>query len=295
MDLTNIATFLHVVDCCNYSKAAEDLGYAQSTVTSQIHALEAELGAPLFERIGRKNHLTDAGKEFLQYALDIQYALNKIKAINQDVNRAKMVIRIGIMESLLFSSMLSLIPKFRETYENITLSVKVSTADELIEMLRQNQLDIVYVSNVLTSDPSLNCVYSKEETMVFASGCQHPLAKQTNINLTHVLRYPFLVTELSGYCYGHLAFLAKQAQIDLNITTIINDLDAISFLLLDNKSVSFLPKRFILSSHPKNNIVMLDVSMTLPVYYSQILIRKREYLSPAMQHLIFLIKNLNKG
>lgn len=295
MDLTNITTFLHVVDCGNYSKAAEDLGYAQSTVTSQIQALETELGVPLFERIGRKNYLTDAGKEFLQYALDIQYALNKIIAINQDVNRTKTVIRIGIMESLLFSSILSIIPKFREAYENITLSIKVSTADELVEMLRQNQLDLVYVSNVMTTDRSLNCIYSKEETMVFASGSRHPLAQQRNISLEHVLRFPFLVTELSGYCYSHLAFLAEQAHIDLNISTIINDLDAISFLLLDNQSVSFLPKRFISNSHPKNNIVMLDVLMTLPVYYSQILIRKRQWLSPAMQYFISLIKEVNSN
>ena len=78
MDLSYIRTFLHIVEVGNVAKAAEDLKYAQSTVTSQIHALEQELGVTLFERIGRKNQLTPAGYSFLQHAFDINNAMLKL-------------------------------------------------------------------------------------------------------------------------------------------------------------------------------------------------------------------------
>ena len=59
MDLTNIRTFLQIVASGSFAGAAQELQYAQSTVSAQIQALERELGFPLFERIGRKNYLTN--------------------------------------------------------------------------------------------------------------------------------------------------------------------------------------------------------------------------------------------
>ena len=78
MDLNYIKTFLQVVATGNFAKAAEQLQYAQSTVTAQIHAIEQELGVPLFERVGRKNYLTPTGEEFLRYATELQNILQKI-------------------------------------------------------------------------------------------------------------------------------------------------------------------------------------------------------------------------
>ena len=61
MELRNLRTFQAVVDRGSYQRAAEYLGYAQSTVTAQIQQLEEEMGVPLFERVGRRMTLTEAG------------------------------------------------------------------------------------------------------------------------------------------------------------------------------------------------------------------------------------------
>lgn len=294
MDLTNITTFLHVVDVGNFARAAEDLGYAQSTVTSQIQALEAEIGLPLFERVGRKNHLTDAGSQFLQYALDIQYTLQKVTSIGRPSDDVKSILRIGVLESLLFSSILDLVPKFKRKYENVSLSIKVGPASEIIEMLRQNQLDVAYVSTFLITDPSLNRCYSREESMLFVANNLHPLASQAHIPLKEVLRYPFLVTEPSGHCYNQLVDLAGQTNTELNFSVIINDIDAIALLLLDNHSVSFLPRCSVSKHLGNNNIVILDVIMPPQIYYSQILMRKSKWISPPLQYFISIIEELNR-
>ena len=81
MDLNYIKTFLQVVSTGNFAKAAEQLQYAQSTVTAQIHAIEQELGVALFERVGRKNYLTPAGEEFLKYCTDLQNIIQQISGI----------------------------------------------------------------------------------------------------------------------------------------------------------------------------------------------------------------------
>lgn len=68
MDMKNINTFIYTAELGSFTKAAELLGYSQSTVSFQIRQLEEELGTVLFERSNRTVTLTDRGKEILRYA-----------------------------------------------------------------------------------------------------------------------------------------------------------------------------------------------------------------------------------
>ena len=68
MELRNVKTFLKAAELDNFAKVAQELGYAPSTVSTQIQQLEEELGFPLFNRINRKVNLTTKGQEFLPYA-----------------------------------------------------------------------------------------------------------------------------------------------------------------------------------------------------------------------------------
>lgn len=68
MEIRNIITFVRIAELQNFSKAAEQLGYSQSAVTMQIKQLEAELNTQLFERIGKRIKLTQAGSRLLPCA-----------------------------------------------------------------------------------------------------------------------------------------------------------------------------------------------------------------------------------
>ena len=68
MELRTVNTFLHIAELHSFSRTARQLGYSQSAVSSQIAQLEAELGTPLFDRVGKTVRLTDAGQTFLRYA-----------------------------------------------------------------------------------------------------------------------------------------------------------------------------------------------------------------------------------
>ena len=71
MELRTVNTFLHIAELHSFSRAARELGYSQSAVSSQIAQLEAELETPLFDRVGKTVRLTDAGQTFLSYARTI--------------------------------------------------------------------------------------------------------------------------------------------------------------------------------------------------------------------------------
>ena len=68
MEIRQLRTFQTVAHLLSFNRAAESLHYAQSSISAQIHALEEELGVQLFDRLGRRIMLTDAGAQLLDYA-----------------------------------------------------------------------------------------------------------------------------------------------------------------------------------------------------------------------------------
>ncbi|MBQ8390536.1 MAG: LysR family transcriptional regulator [Oscillibacter sp.] len=290
MDLDNIKTFVTVANLGNYTKAAEELNYAQSTVTSQIQQLEQELKFPLFERIGRKNYLTASGQEFLPHALEIMHILQQYKAVGQDPREVEGTLRIGVLESLVFAGVLGILPEFRNEFPKVDVMLKIGQAAEVLELLKQNQLDLIYISNALSVDPSIICAYSRREEIVFVTDAEHALAKRKNISLEEVLSYPFVVAEKSGRCYGRLVELAAEHKLTLHASVMVDNIVAITALLCDAQSVTFLAEYALEQELKSGELVKLDVDHPPQIYYSQILYHKNKYLAPFAERFIELIR-----
>ena len=100
MELRNVISFLRVVELENFTKAAQELGYAQSTVTFQIQQLERELGAPLLDRVGKTVSLTPLGEQFLGYATQLVQLNEQIQNLGRPASQIRGTLRVGILESL---------------------------------------------------------------------------------------------------------------------------------------------------------------------------------------------------
>ena len=98
MELRNLLYSVRIAELGSFSAAAEDLGYTQSTVTMQIKALEEELDAPLFDRIGRRVRLTDSGRQAVQSARVMLAESERLLRSVQSGENA--LVRVGVYESL---------------------------------------------------------------------------------------------------------------------------------------------------------------------------------------------------
>ncbi|MBQ3114480.1 MAG: LysR family transcriptional regulator, partial [Phascolarctobacterium sp.] len=79
MELRNLITFTHVAELGSFTKAAEQLGYSQSTISFQIKQLEEELDCLLFERINHTITLTERGRELVSYAHQVRALTDEFK------------------------------------------------------------------------------------------------------------------------------------------------------------------------------------------------------------------------
>ena len=100
MELRNLISFIRAAELQSFSKTAEQLGYSQSAVTMQLKQLEEELGIPLFERIGKRVKLTQAGERFLPRALEVLEAVGRAQQVAQEPERPGGRLRIGTCQSL---------------------------------------------------------------------------------------------------------------------------------------------------------------------------------------------------
>lgn len=290
MNIRVLQTFIRVVELKSFTRAACELNYVQSTVTMQIQQLEKELGFPLFDRIGKKISLTAYGENFYAYANNILQTMMQVNNLGKKPEEMSGSLRIGILESLLSAATLHIFPRFKECYKNIEIQLKIGQLSDLRTLLKQGQLDMIYISGELNTDPDLHCGYKRKENLIFITAPDHELALKSGITLEELLTYPFVVTELSGTCYGKLSRLASSHGLMLKHTLIVDSTAAIGELISTGFGAAFLPEYSVLEMIQQNRLVQVQADVPPQTYYSQVLYCRDKWLPPFMEEWINLIR-----
>lgn len=291
MDIRNIRTFVRVAELKSFTKAAEALTYVQSTVTMQIQQLERELGYPLFDRIGKKVSLTPLGQEYLAYAYEILHAVEKAETLGKTPESLRGTLRVGVLESLLFGVLMELLPVFRERYKNVSIQLKMGESAELLQQLKQNQLDLVYLSSDLNTDPDLQCCCKREERLVFLCEPRHPAAQEKKIPLKKLLEYDLIATEHIGICYSRLRQLAARHNAMIRDWVEVDSTVVVIDMVRKGMGIAFLPEYAVSKQLQEGMLVKVDADLPPQLLYSQILRHKNRWISPYMEGFINMIRS----
>ncbi|KAF6636891.1 LysR family transcriptional regulator [Paenibacillus sp. EKM208P] len=195
MESRHLFTFLNVVEAGSFTRAARILDYAQSSITAQIQALETELGTPLFDRIGKKIMLTDAGRRLLPYAQEI----SKMHAMAKDALRSETelagTLKIGAPESLAAFRLPSLIREYKERYPKVKIVLKPGECWELRDLIRSGELDLAFLLQPETEDRELNVTTLIHEPMALVAPLKHSLVTYTRVEPADLKDETILHTE----------------------------------------------------------------------------------------------------
>ena len=91
MELKYLHTFQTIAEAGSFARAAEKLNYTQSAITFQMAQLENELGAKLFEKVGRKMALTQAGAQLLPYVRDVFASMDRLRCFEKELRCARAI------------------------------------------------------------------------------------------------------------------------------------------------------------------------------------------------------------
>ncbi|WP_245599898.1 LysR family transcriptional regulator [Paenibacillus harenae] len=167
MELRHLVTFKAISDLGGFTKAAENLGYAQSTMTTHIHALEEEVGAPLFDRLGKKVVLTQTGEQFMPFAIEMLKLYANAKNIPAASHIPAGILTIAAPESLTVYRLPPIIKEFVHLYPQVQLILKPSYSNaEALRLLRTGEYDIVFLLDKDWAEPDLYVEKLAHEPMV---------------------------------------------------------------------------------------------------------------------------------
>lgn len=195
MELRNINTFLHIAELHSFSSAARELGYSQSAVSAQISQLEAELGTPLFDRVGKTVRLTDAGQTFQSYARTLLITAQQAKAALLPARAVSGTLRVALADSVCSTFLPDLLQQFHALCPQVELVLRTATADEMLRLLSANQIDLAYTLDQPLLLPSLTLAVNVPEPVCFVAPAGHPLADKAEVPLDVLAQQEFLLTE----------------------------------------------------------------------------------------------------
>ncbi len=290
MEIRNIISFLKVNELSSFSKAAEELGYTQSNISSHINQLEKELQHPLFERFGKNIYLTEYGRTFLPHAYDIIESIEQAKlSICDDLSTTK-ELRIGILESLCITYMPDLVVSFHKLFPNINVIIKIGTFYELSQMLNNNQIDLLWTfDNQISSDMWTKALEHEEEICIIAAPTHSSITKQ-KLDISSLENSNFIFTEQNCSYRNAFEKILKANNISYNIFMEIGNTEIIKKFVNAGLCLSILPRFAIDADARKKNLQVLSIKNVSLSMYSQIFYHKNKHLTPGMLEFLDLLK-----
>ena len=288
MELRNIETFIKLTELENFSRTAEYLNYSQSTVTIQIQQLEKELGFQLFERIGKKVILTNLGKQFLSEAKEMKKIEEQMLHLGMNKNEVSGTLRVGSIESLINPYSAKLITEYHRQFPKVKLDIKTSHTTELLQMIKQNALDVAVGFGSKITDRDCCIAYARPYRLSFVAHPNNELAGQRKIRLEEVLAQPLLLTERDSIYRQELEEMAANEDALISPTIEIDNTMILMELVQRGLGISFLPNYIFQESISGKKLSILNVRGCNRKFWCQIFHHRNKWVSPAMRAFINL-------
>ena len=194
MTIAQLRTFLSASRHMSFSRAAEELHLTQPAVSAQIVALENSVKAKLFERMGKKIALTDAGRIATVAAEEILRRIDQFESELADLNALGAgSLKIGASHVLGIYLLPSILADFRAQYPNSELVVRVDTTRKIIDMVLRNELDLAVIAEGTPfHDERLAIKPIARDELIVIAPPNHPLAEAGVISPDTLCEAPFV-------------------------------------------------------------------------------------------------------
>src|SRR5260370_19728623 len=227
MEVRKLKFFCALAEELTFPRTADRVHTVQSNVTSQIKALEDELGVQLFDRMGRRVALTDAGCRFLPFARQALAAMEQGQQAVQVGAEPSGPLRIAAPESVLTYRLPPLLRAFRQRFPRVELIFRPHTRSTVPAELESGMIDLAFHMCEQLPSPALRSHPLQLERIFLLSEPGHALAHQLTVKVTDLAGQAFLLTESGcGYRAKFERVLALQ-KIRLGNVTEFSSLEAI--------------------------------------------------------------------
>ncbi|WP_139489964.1 LysR family transcriptional regulator [Brevibacillus dissolubilis] len=290
MDTRYLHTLREVAKWQSFTKAAEELGYAQSSVTTQIQNVEEWFGAPLFERWGRKVRLTQAGELVLRYAEQVLMLLDEAKlSVNEEAQQAG-TLTIGTVESLAAFYLPPFLQKYRRELPKMKLLLHPGICSDLRQGVRDGTYDIAVILDWPQTHPDIECMDLGEEEMVVVAAPDHRLTQLAVVCAEDFAGETLIVTEQGCSYRKMMEGVLREAGIVPETSLEFGSLEAIKQCAAYGLGIALLPKIVVKEEVQSGKLSIVNFSHQDIRVCKQLLYHKKKWMPQAFRRLIELLR-----
>lgn len=260
MEIRNLKTFLRVAALRNFTAAAKELGYSQANVSAQIKQLEEEVGAPLFDRIGRGVAPTQYAEALLPHARDIINSAAHMENLFKPDEEITGTLRLGMIESLFHSVGKDWITAFHEAFPKVRIEMTVDAGVTLKEYLTQGTLDAACtIIDDPVADEAWQVLFSADSRVITVANPAHPLAAKKEVQPEDLARQAFILMEHNVPYNIHLREALYRRGIQLDPFLILQSAEMAQQLTKEGPYLSVLPYYAVRESLEAGQLVELSL------------------------------------
>ena len=196
MTLRHLKIFVAICHCGSATAAGEKLYIAQPSISLAISELESHYGIKLFDRIGKRLHITDSGKGFLQYATHI---VDLFADMEQGVKNFDTFATIRIGSSITIGNYLlpNYILEFQKLHAHTKVEVVVANSDKIVQSILSNEVDIGLIEGI-AHNPYIQQELFMQDDLVLICPKSHGFSGRQNVTLEELITQPLLLREMGS-------------------------------------------------------------------------------------------------
>jgi DNA-binding transcriptional LysR family regulator len=289
LTLHQLRTFSAVAEQLSFSAAAQELSISQPSVSYQVKELEAVLGLPLIDRLGKRVRLTEAGQVLYEYARRTLALLDEAAMVMEQMRGVERgTLRVGASTTVGIYVIPLALGAFKRLHPNLAVSLEIGAREVLQERVKQCVLDLAVLSPPV-ADPDLVSTPFMEDQLVMVVPAGHPLAGRAELMLRDLAGESFLMREPGSGTRLAVEMAARRAGVTLQVGMELGSNGAIKHAVEAGLGVAVLSSHAVELERRGGGLVVLDVE-GFPIRrpWSIMHLRRRHLPGPVEQFIDFL-------
>lgn len=290
MNTKNLITFKTILEAGSFQKAADMLNYTQSTVTFQMKQLEEELGVQLFEKIGRKMSLTQAGRDILPGIDTILQGVEQIKNYGKNLSEITGTLKMAIPDSILIYNMQPFMQAFLHEVPNIQIIIHSVQSGEINQSIVDGTADIgINCEKEYYPNTVIHKKLGTYKILLVAS----PFADRKQLDfITPHQRKPLslICNEPDGYYQMEMDKYLAEKDIILNSPMKVQSIEAVKRCVMNNLGVAVVPTYAISEELKNKSLIPVETDLDKKIFQSVYVYNKNRWISPQMSLALELLE-----
>src|SRR5215471_3472950 len=282
MEVRQLQIFCALAEELNFTRTAERVHTVQSNVTTQIKALEEELGTPLFDRLAKRVVLTDAGQRFLPYAEKALAAMVEGQSAVRHGSEPAGPLRIGAPESVLTYRLPEVLQCFRKRHPQVELIFRPHWDETLWEAIEGGRLDMAIRMIDSIDHPQCASIRLRTEKVHLIANPEHALARKRSVEPGDLAGEMLLLTEAGCAYRKKLDELLAANKVRVGNVTEFSSVEALKQCAMAGMGIGLLPEIVVageLNRKQLKSLAWVGPDMNIATH---IVWHKDKWLSPGM-------------